>query len=161
MLIKTALAAARFSQREAARRAGISETRWRQIVSGHQAVGGEQVPFRSPDETLARMAHVVGVVPEQLEDAGRAGAAAELRDLEAGKRDADAAAALSAGSPSRLEERWWLLEVVLRRAFEGLNDSERAELARRVREFAAEAAEARAPGEAPAAGGRRRPGKTG
>lgn len=41
------------------------------------------VPVKAPPETLARMAQVVGVTPEQLETAGRPDAAAELRELPA------------------------------------------------------------------------------
>lgn len=39
------------------------------------------MPVKAPAETLARMAQVVGVTPEQLEEAGRADAADELRAL--------------------------------------------------------------------------------
>jgi transcriptional regulator with XRE-family HTH domain len=122
-LIKAALAAARISQREAARRAGISDTRWRQIVSGYQAVGGEKVPFRSPDETLARMAHAVNVSPEQLEAAGRAESAAALRTIQAERRNADSAS-LPANSQARVDERWHMLEASLRQARVGLSPKE-------------------------------------
>ena len=40
-----------------------------------------RVPVRAPDETLARMAHVVGATPAQLIEAGRDEAAAELLRL--------------------------------------------------------------------------------
>jgi hypothetical protein len=70
------------STREAARQAGISEGRWRQIVKGYQAVSaGTKVPVTAPPDTLARMANVVGVTPEQLEDAGRLDAAESHRFL--------------------------------------------------------------------------------
>jgi transcriptional regulator with XRE-family HTH domain len=68
------------SARKAAEMAGLSEGRWRQIVSGYQTVSkGVYAPVHAPAETLARMARAVGVTPEQLEEAGRADAAAELR----------------------------------------------------------------------------------
>lgn len=67
------------SQNEAARRAGMSGTRWRQIVSGVQSAGGVVVPVRATDEALARMAGAVGLPPEELEAADRADAAALLR----------------------------------------------------------------------------------
>ncbi|MET9218945.1 helix-turn-helix domain-containing protein [Streptomyces sp. NPDC088197] len=131
-LIKVALAASGLSQREASRRAGMSDTRWRQIVSGYQSVDGTPVPVRGRDETLARMAHVVGVRPEQFEDVGRPDAAEELRDLTARKRDIDAASAIPSGAYDRLEERWHLVEAVLRTAREGLSPSEDSSLVGRV-----------------------------
>ncbi|MBT2453334.1 hypothetical protein [Streptomyces sp. ISL-86] len=66
------------SARKAASQAGLSDARWRQIVSGYQSVSGAHVPVRAPAETLARMAQVVGVSPEQLAEAGREDAAQEL-----------------------------------------------------------------------------------
>ena len=78
-LITAALRQAGLSAREAARRAGISEGRWRQITSGYQVVSaGVYAPVRGPAATLARMASVAGVTPGQLEQAGRADAAAGL-----------------------------------------------------------------------------------
>lgn len=59
----------------------MSDSRWRQIISGYQTVGGTHVPVRAPDETLARMAQVVGVTADELTEAGRADAAQALRDL--------------------------------------------------------------------------------
>ncbi|MFC3346096.1 helix-turn-helix domain-containing protein [Streptomyces echinoruber] len=82
VLIKEALRRSRLSGREAARRAGLGETRWRQIVNGYQDVGGGvRVPTVAPAETLARMAQVVGVTPDQLRGAGRADAADALVEL--------------------------------------------------------------------------------
>jgi hypothetical protein len=67
------------SAREAARRAGISEGRWRQITGGYQVVSaGVYAPVRGPAATVARMAAVVGVTPAQLRQAGRADAAKAL-----------------------------------------------------------------------------------
>ena len=74
-----ALAGAKLSAREAARRAGISEGRWRQIAGGYQVVSaGVYAPVRGPAQTLARMAAVVGVTPAQLTEAGRPDAARAL-----------------------------------------------------------------------------------
>jgi len=74
-----ALARAKLSAREAARRAGISEGRWRQIASGYQVVSaGVYAPVRGPAGTLARMASVAGVTPAQLRRAGRPDAARVL-----------------------------------------------------------------------------------
>lgn len=75
------------SARKAAAEAGLSEGRWRQIVSGYQTVSaGVYAPVRGPAETLARMAQVVSVTPEQLEQVGRPDAASELRELN-GRRE--------------------------------------------------------------------------
>lgn len=80
-LITAALKRKKMSAREAARRAGISDARWRQITSGYQTVSGTRVPVSAPAETVARMAQVVGVTSEQLATAGREDAAEALRDL--------------------------------------------------------------------------------
>lgn len=48
------------SKREAARRAGISEGRWRQIVTGVQRMGkGNVIPTTTKPETLTAMARAV------------------------------------------------------------------------------------------------------
>jgi hypothetical protein len=141
-LIKAAQAKARLSQRKAAELAEISETWWRRIVSGHQPVsGGKPAPFRSPDRTLARMAHVVGVQPEELADAGRPEAAELLRTIASEERETDAAA-VPPGPRARLEERWHVVEAVLRSAREGLSPSEDSTLAGRVKVFFAQDADA-------------------
>lgn len=72
---------ARLSIREAARRAGMSDARWRQITSGYQSVSGEPIPVTAPAETLARMAQVVGVTGEELQRAGREDAATALEEI--------------------------------------------------------------------------------
>jgi hypothetical protein len=82
LLIKEALRRSRLSGRAAAKRAALGETRWRQIVNGYSDVGGGvRVPVVAPAETLARMAQVVGVTPDELRQAGRADAAEELAAL--------------------------------------------------------------------------------
>lgn len=78
-LIIAALAREGLSVREAARRAGLSEGRWRQITAGYQVVSpGVYAPVRGPAATLARMARVAGVTPAQLRMAGREDAAGVL-----------------------------------------------------------------------------------
>lgn len=67
------------SARKAADRAGLSEGRWRQIVKGYQSTGGGRIPVVGPAETVARMAQVVGLSPDELAEAGRPDAADELR----------------------------------------------------------------------------------
>lgn len=82
-LLQDALKRGKISQRQAARLAGISETRWRQIVTGYQQVSADVFsPVRGPATTVARMASAVGVTPNALKKAGRPDAAAELRRLE-------------------------------------------------------------------------------
>ncbi|MFD4830220.1 helix-turn-helix domain-containing protein [Streptomyces uncialis] len=81
-LLKAALENRRLSARKAAKAAGISEGRWRQIVNGYQTPSkGVHVPAIGSTDTIARMAQVVGVTPEQLEEAGREDSAAALRGL--------------------------------------------------------------------------------
>jgi transcriptional regulator with XRE-family HTH domain len=89
-LITDARKRARLSGREAARRAGISEGRWRQIVNGYMVVtkGVYSPVVGAPAETIARMAQSVDVTPEQLESVGRADAGEELKRLNDGARAA-------------------------------------------------------------------------
>jgi len=83
VLLTKALTDAQLSAREAARRAGISEGRWRQIASGYQVVSaGVYAPVHGPAQTLAKMAAVAGVTPAQLADAGRPDAARALASQE-------------------------------------------------------------------------------
>jgi hypothetical protein len=70
------------SAREAARRAEISEGRWRQITGGYQVVSpGVYAQVHGPASTVAKMAAVAGVTPAQLEKAGRPDAATLLAQL--------------------------------------------------------------------------------
>jgi transcriptional regulator with XRE-family HTH domain len=89
-LITEARKRARLSGREAARRAGISEGRWRQIVNGYIVVAkGVYSPVvAAPAGTVARMAQTVDLSPEALAAAGRPDAAEELRQLNLAARDA-------------------------------------------------------------------------
>lgn len=78
-VIATALKRAGLSAREASRRAGISEGRWRQIAGGYQVVSpGVYAAVRGPAATLARMAAAAGVTAAELCEAGREDAAREL-----------------------------------------------------------------------------------
>src|SRR5262245_14050745 len=77
--ITAALARQGLSAREAARRAGLSEGRWRQITAGYQVVSpGVYAQVHGPAGTVARMAAVAGVTPAQLRAAGRPDAAEAL-----------------------------------------------------------------------------------
>lgn len=81
-VIQDALRIKGLSARQAAKEAHISEARWRQIVNGYAPAGaGQTVEVVGPDPTLARMARVAGVTPQQLQDAGRPDAAETLRTL--------------------------------------------------------------------------------
>lgn len=80
-LIKEALRRQKLSSREASRRAGVSDTWWRNVMRGYQTVGGVIAPVKGQPDTLARMAQVTGVTPTQLRDAGRADAAEALEQL--------------------------------------------------------------------------------
>jgi transcriptional regulator with XRE-family HTH domain len=132
VLLKTALTASPLSQRAAAERAGISESRWRQLVSGYQVVSGTKAPTRSPDDTLARMARAVDVTPEQLAAAGREGAAEVLREILSGRRDGGAG---PADARNRVDERWHMLAAVLRQAGVGLTPAEYETLRGRIGVF--------------------------
>jgi len=77
-LIAAALERSGLSIREASRRAAISYGRWRQVVTGVQNVSpGVTAAVRAPARTVARMAAVVGVTPEQMETEGHRPDAAE------------------------------------------------------------------------------------
>jgi len=72
----------KMSRYEAARIAGISESRWRMIETGTRWFRGqplEEPP--APAQTIARMAWAVGATPEQLTAAGRKDAAEELEAI--------------------------------------------------------------------------------
>lgn len=78
-LIKRAARVAGMSTRQLAAKAGISDTRWRQLVNGYVPLGGGRfTPAVAPAATLAQMARAVGVTSDQLRTAGRADAADEL-----------------------------------------------------------------------------------
>lgn len=78
-LIAAALARGGLSARQAAKRAGLSEGRWRQITSGYQIVSpGVYARVHGPAATLAKMAAVAGVTAAELRAAGRGDAAGLL-----------------------------------------------------------------------------------
>lgn len=79
-LIRTAREAPpRMSIKQAARLAGVSDTRWRQIEQGYRMHRGRsEAEPPAPAPILARMARVAGVTPDDLRRAGRGDAAAEL-----------------------------------------------------------------------------------
>lgn len=75
-MIEEAARATGRSIRSLAANAGISDTRWRQIVKGWQpGPEGTKLEVHAPALTLARMAFVAGVEPDNLAEAGRPDAA--------------------------------------------------------------------------------------
>lgn len=77
-LIEEARERLNISQNQAAKRAGMSGTRWRQIVYGEASGGpGIKNPVHGNAETIARMATAVKISAEQLTEVGRDDAAEE------------------------------------------------------------------------------------
>jgi transcriptional regulator with XRE-family HTH domain len=77
-LLHRARESAEITIADAARAAGITDTRWSQIERGHERRKGMDVPARAKAGTLARMARAIGVSPERLESEGRRPDAAEI-----------------------------------------------------------------------------------
>jgi transcriptional regulator with XRE-family HTH domain len=97
----------RLSIRKAATAAGISEARWRQLESGARSTPLGYAPESAPPDTLARMAHAVGVTPDELREAGHPEAAAILAAHaaeQAAEAEADEAAA-DAGARAAAQAR--------------------------------------------------------
>lgn len=114
---------AHISQNEAARRAEMSGTRWRQIVRGNASVGdGITISVRAPADTLARMAKVVDVTAEELKQIGREDAADEL---EASTEDAPATLEERAARADKLADRMQDELDELRREIRGLLGEQR------------------------------------
>lgn len=81
-LIDAARRRARITVREAARQSRVSEAHWRQIISGYESLGGgEYREVHAKPETLARIAQVVGITPDQLIKVGREDAARALEEI--------------------------------------------------------------------------------
>jgi transcriptional regulator with XRE-family HTH domain len=81
-LLEAARVKAGLSKREAARRAGISEGRWRQVVTGLQKQAGVRIPVNPRPATLSAMARAVGAdVARVLEAGGFSQEAAESSGL--------------------------------------------------------------------------------
>lgn len=101
-LIRLVRKAAQISVPEAARLAGISKARWTQIESGRESRNGIEKEVNAKADTLAHMAHAVGVAPDRLEaEGGRPDAAEVLREI---LRDEEARASIPA--PLRPVTAW-------------------------------------------------------
>jgi hypothetical protein len=117
LLLESARQAARLSAREAARRAGISEGYWRQVVKGYQSVsGGAYAPISDvPAKTIAKMAVAVGLSPERMEtEGGRPDAADRMRSMPAPPARPPAGATLTVADllgPDPIEGELARLEV--------------------------------------------------
>lgn len=72
-----------WSYRRAAREAGMSAERWRQIEQGIARVArGVDVPVQdAPSDTIARMARAVNITAAELRSCGRDNAAVELEKI--------------------------------------------------------------------------------
>jgi transcriptional regulator with XRE-family HTH domain len=77
-LLHRARESAEITIADAAKSAGITDTRWSQIERGHERRKGMDVPARAKAGTLARMARAIGIPPERLESEGRRPDAAEI-----------------------------------------------------------------------------------
>jgi hypothetical protein len=91
----------RLSIRKAAAAAAMSEARWRQLASGSRSTPLGYAPESAPADTLARMAHAVGVTAAELRGHGLEEAAAELESYAAERAaiaDADEEAATVAAA---------------------------------------------------------------
>lgn len=89
----------------AAKRAGISPTRWQTIERGWRWESkGVAIPDSPPSATLASMAATVGVTPTDLIAVGRGDAAAELKALLRARGEADAVDLTQVDSDELLDE---------------------------------------------------------
>lgn len=68
--------------REVAKQARISEALWRQIISGYESLGeGKYREVHAKPETLARLALILDLTPDQLVKVGREDAAEALEEI--------------------------------------------------------------------------------
>ncbi|MEU3013407.1 helix-turn-helix domain-containing protein [Nocardia asteroides] len=65
-LIQAAREDAGYSKRQAARKSGISEGRWRQLEDGWEVTRGAKIPVRTTPETIVQIAHAMAIDAEQL-----------------------------------------------------------------------------------------------
>lgn len=105
----------RLSIAQAAQHACISPEHWGNIERGHQSQGGGQSRIIIPPaDTLAHMAHVVGVRPEELVAIGRQDAADLLREIIA-RRQPETTTAVVTKEPQRLQLAKWFTAELERR----------------------------------------------
>jgi hypothetical protein len=100
-LIEKAATYSGLSARALAANAGMSDTRWRQVIRGWQpGANGTQVEARASAVTLARMALAVGVTVEQLAEVGREDAAQQLGRIQAEQQSGSSVVPLPATDSS-------------------------------------------------------------
>jgi hypothetical protein len=131
-LIKLAQIEAGMSARQAAELADISESRWRQIVSGVQRVSRNDARVEGPAVTVARMARAVGLTPERLAEV-RPDAAEELKKLEDGPSNVPTNRAELKRFLAELAEKQADLAKRTRQALLWLEESEKRESRQRGR----------------------------
>jgi hypothetical protein len=95
-LIQDALTRDGRSIRTVAPLAGITDARWRQLVKGSMKTGDQVHEQVARAETLARMAYVVGVTPQELAGVDREDAAVVLERLHAAAERGDSVVPLPA-----------------------------------------------------------------
>lgn len=71
----------KLSQNATAKAAGLSPTTYRRVIRGIARFGGRDTEFEGTPESIASIAKVLRVTPEQLEEVDRTDAAEELRSL--------------------------------------------------------------------------------
>lgn len=134
-LIEKAATYSGLSARALAANAGMSDTRWRQVIRGWQpGANGVQVEARASSVTLARMALAVGVKAEQLAEVGRDDAAQQLERIQAELQSGSSLAPLPAtGSPDAAADEIELIYA------SNMSARRRLELIRKVLRLRAEA----------------------
>lgn len=88
-MIRVAREARRLSIPQAAARAGVSRDNWGHVERGYQHLGARGTrEARGNADTVAAMAHAVGITPERLAESGRPDAAEVLAEMvrESGER---------------------------------------------------------------------------
>lgn len=110
-LITASMKTLGMSGRAAARLAGISEGRWRQVTAGYEPRGTEYAPVHGPAGTVARMAFAVGVTPAELTAAGRRDAAIILAGLNRDHADTLEALIGKVAAMTREQARLFLADI--------------------------------------------------
>lgn len=78
-LLEAGRTARGLSQNAAAREAGASGTAWRRVIEGKARVGGVDVNYPGKATTVAKMAEVARLSPDDVEAAGRKDVADQMR----------------------------------------------------------------------------------
>lgn len=139
-LIRVARLAKGLSAEDAAALAQVKlgAARWRQIERGYKT---RDEPVQAPPRTLAHMAYVVGVTPEQLDSVGRQKAAEILREI---LRRSDSNAPRSTPTLSPDEEVFRRMVTAVAKEL-GLKPEVSDEIMRRVRQDLERAQPSQAP----------------